>query len=152
MTVASYKTIGFIAYVFPIIQSVIIRCMCVWIIYEPVTSFLAAHSSILAWRVPGTEEPSGLPSLGLHRVGHDRSYLAAAFKLHISWNNCHLINNCIHQVIMKNNETKQDLVGPSWLQKPFHVPCFLSVGKRLQPPRPSLNSKGQMQLLIREGR
>ena len=113
---------------------------------------MAAHSSILAWRVPGTEEPSGLPSLGLHRVGHDRSYLAAAFKLHISWNNCHLINNCIHQVIMKNNETKQDLVGPSWLQKPFHVPCFLSVGKRLQPPRPSLNSKGQMQLLIREGR
>ena len=29
------------------------------------------HSSILAWRIPGTEEPSGLPSVGSHRVGHD---------------------------------------------------------------------------------
>ena len=32
---------------------------------------MAAHSSVLAWRVPGTGEPGGLPSLGLHRVGHD---------------------------------------------------------------------------------
>ena len=32
----------------------------------------------LAWRIPGTEEPGGLPSMGLHRVGHDWSDLAAA--------------------------------------------------------------------------
>ena len=32
---------------------------------------MATHSSVLAWRIPGTEEPGGLPSLGLHRVGHD---------------------------------------------------------------------------------
>ena len=32
---------------------------------------MATHSSVLAWRIPGTEEPSGLPSLGSHRVGHD---------------------------------------------------------------------------------
>ena len=32
---------------------------------------MATHSSILAWRIPGTEEPSGLPSLGSHRVGRD---------------------------------------------------------------------------------
>ena len=32
---------------------------------------MATHSSILAWRIPGTEEPGGLPSMGLHRVGHD---------------------------------------------------------------------------------
>ena len=32
---------------------------------------MATHSSILAWRIPGTEEPSGLPSMGAHRVGHD---------------------------------------------------------------------------------
>ena len=31
---------------------------------------MATHFSILAWRIPGTEEPSGLPSMGLHRVGH----------------------------------------------------------------------------------
>ena len=39
---------------------------------------MATHSSILAWRIPGTEEPSGLPSIGSHRVGHDWSDLAAA--------------------------------------------------------------------------
>ena len=32
---------------------------------------MATHSSILAWRIPGTEEPGGLPSVGSHRVGHD---------------------------------------------------------------------------------
>ena len=32
---------------------------------------MSAHSSILAWRIPGTEEPVGLPSMGSHRVGHD---------------------------------------------------------------------------------
>ena len=32
---------------------------------------MATHSSILAWRIPGTGEPSGLPSTGSHRVGHD---------------------------------------------------------------------------------
>ena len=32
---------------------------------------MATHSSILAWRIPGTEEPSGLSSMGSHRVGHD---------------------------------------------------------------------------------
>ena len=32
---------------------------------------VATHSSILAWRIPGMEEPGGLPSMGWHRVGHD---------------------------------------------------------------------------------
>ena len=32
---------------------------------------MAPHSSILAWRIPETEEPNGLPSMGPHRVGHD---------------------------------------------------------------------------------
>ena len=32
---------------------------------------METHSSVLAWRVPGTGEPGGLPSLGSHRVGHD---------------------------------------------------------------------------------
>ena len=39
---------------------------------------MATHSSVLAWRIPGTGEPGGLLSLGLHRVGHDWSDLAAA--------------------------------------------------------------------------
>ena len=32
---------------------------------------MATHSSVLAWRIPGTGEPGGLPSMGLHRVGHN---------------------------------------------------------------------------------
>ena len=32
---------------------------------------LATHSSVLAWRIPGTVEPGGLPSMRSHRVGHD---------------------------------------------------------------------------------
>ena len=39
---------------------------------------MATHSSILAWRVPGTGEPGGLLSLGSHRVGHNWSDLAVA--------------------------------------------------------------------------
>ena len=32
---------------------------------------MAAHSGVLAWRIPGTGKPGGLPSMGSHRVGHD---------------------------------------------------------------------------------
>ena len=39
---------------------------------------MAAHSSTLAWRIPGTEEPGGLLFMGSHRVGHNWSDLAAA--------------------------------------------------------------------------
>ena len=39
---------------------------------------MATHSSVLAWRIPGTGEPGGLPSMGSHRVVHDWSDLAAA--------------------------------------------------------------------------
>ena len=39
---------------------------------------MATHSTVLAWRIPGTGEPGELPSMGSHRVGHDWSDLAAA--------------------------------------------------------------------------
>jgi len=32
---------------------------------------MATHSSVLSWRIPGMGEPGGLPSIGLHRVGHN---------------------------------------------------------------------------------
>ena len=50
---------------------------------------MATHSSVLAWRIPGTGEPGGLPSKGSHRVGHDWSDLAAAVA---SWYTCFRIN------------------------------------------------------------
>ena len=43
---------------------------------------MATHSSVLAWRIPGTGEPVGLPSVGSHRVGHDWRDLAAAAAIH----------------------------------------------------------------------
>ena len=39
---------------------------------------MTTHSSVLAWRIPGTGEPDGLPSMESHRVGNDWSDLAAA--------------------------------------------------------------------------
>ena len=45
---------------------------------------MATHSSVLAWRIPGTGEPGGLPSMGSHRVGHNRSDLVAAAAVHDS--------------------------------------------------------------------
>ena len=38
---------------------------------DPLEKEMATHSSVLAWRIPGTGEPDRLPSMGSHRVGHD---------------------------------------------------------------------------------
>ena len=43
----------------------------------PLKKEMATHSNVLAWRIPGTGKPGGLPSMGLHGVGHDWSDLAA---------------------------------------------------------------------------
>ena len=45
---------------------------------------MATHSSVLAWRIPGTGEPGGLPSMGSHRVRHYWSDLAAAAACHVT--------------------------------------------------------------------
>ena len=53
---------------------------------------MATHSSVLAWRIPGTVDPDGLPSMGSHRVGHDWSDLATGYcfdsriLIHLLWN------------------------------------------------------------------
>ena len=46
--------------------------------FQALEQEMATHSSVLAWRIPGTGEPGGLLSMGSHRVGHDWSDLAAA--------------------------------------------------------------------------
>ena len=43
---------------------------------------MATHSSVLAWRIPGTGEPGGLPSMGSHRVGHDLTTSHSLFHFH----------------------------------------------------------------------
>ena len=52
---------------------------------------MATHSSVLAWRIPGTGEPGGLLSMGSHRVGHDWSDLAAAASSSKFWKLCSLL-------------------------------------------------------------
>ena len=60
---------------------------------------MATHSSVFAWRITGTVEPGGLPSMVLHRVGHDWSDLAAAAGvfvtdlLHLLWSMLSLDNS-----------------------------------------------------------
>ena len=73
---------------------------------------MATHSSVLAWRIPGTGEPGGLPSMGLHRVRHNWSDLAAAadvfnnqfFKSHITLLTASLlspISSCTRQDVWR---------------------------------------------------
>ena len=67
---------------------------------------MATHSSVLAWRIPGTGEPDGLPSMGSHRVGHDWSNAAAAaaafwyfsVSLLVIWNS---LSRSIYMMILK---------------------------------------------------
>ena len=67
---------------------------------------MATHSSVLAWRIPGTGEPGGLLSMGSHKVGHDWSDLAAAATAACS-NHCIFLlpfliqcsHCCVHLVI-----------------------------------------------------
>ena len=50
-----------------------------WLIhFHALEKAVATHSSTLAWRIPETGDPGGLPSMGLHRVGHDWGDFAAA--------------------------------------------------------------------------
>ena len=50
--------------------------------FDALEKEMSTHSSVLAWRIPGTGEPGGLPSMGSHRFRHDWSALAAAAILH----------------------------------------------------------------------
>ena len=55
----------------------------IWAVYlgqeDPLEKGMATHSRILVWRIPWTEEPDGLQSIGLLRVGHNCSDLATQF-------------------------------------------------------------------------
>ena len=51
-----------------------------WLHFHALEKETATHSSVLAWRIPGTREPGGLLSMGSHRVRHNGSDLAAAIR------------------------------------------------------------------------
>ena len=76
---------------------------------------MATHSSVLAWRIPGTAEPGELPSMGSHRVGHDWSDLAAAAALNI------YILSSLHVQHCPRGERTPKETYPT--QIPVHSPC-----------------------------
>ena len=75
---------------------------------------MATHSSTLAWRIPGTGEPGGLPSMGSHRVRHDWSDLAAAAAM------------CVDNEFLNNVSA-----GSPWLPKVEGSDCWLHFPKWL---------------------
>ena len=58
---------------------------------------MATHSSVLAWRIPGTGEPGGLPSMGSHRVDKTDGTQQQRHEL-----NCALTAKCIYQALILN--------------------------------------------------
>ena len=77
---------------------------------------MATHSSVLAWRIPGTGEPGGLPSMGSQRVGHDWSDLAAA-AAHWFW------GFCISSQDPKISQIPISLTLVFWVHSPAHFFC-----------------------------
>ena len=82
---------------------------------------LFTRSSVLAWRIPGTVEPDGLPSMGSHRVGHDWSDLAAAADAWVSH------GRTGHDIVLEENF---DLI-PATLNHTKYK-CFPLTNKQLQ--------------------
>ena len=62
-----FPLMHFIFFFFPLMHFKVIADICTL----PMEEEMAPHSSVLAWRISGTGEPGGLPSVGSHRVGHD---------------------------------------------------------------------------------
>ena len=78
--------IGSVVKNLPVIQETQVRSLG-W--EDPVEKEMATHSSILAWRIPWTEEPSGLQSTELQRVGHDlvtQQQLVISTELYLGFN------------------------------------------------------------------
>ena len=106
---------------------------------------MAALSSVLAWRIPGTVKPSGLPSKGLHRVGHDWSNLAATVAVAVSLNVCVCVCACVHALshfscVWHCNPTDWSLPGSAingilqarileWVAIPFSISSVQSFSR-----------------------
>ena len=68
---------------------------------------MATHSSVLAWRIPGTEEPGGLPSLRLHRVEHATKQLSSSTTTTRQGKNCYAqVDKTIKENLRENHESK----------------------------------------------
>ena len=82
---------------------------------------MATHSSVLAWRIPGTGKPGGLPSMGSHRVGHDLSDFAAAAAAKVV---LVLVNKAIKHISKGLN-----YLPPTWLCLRIKLKIFLNISE-----------------------
>ena len=104
---------------------------------------MATHSSVLAWRIPGTGEPGGLPSMGSHRVGHN---LAAAACVHYAqvWTPQTCLFSGAQNSMASDHSwwvhhgSQTGVKAPALQHLPFCNPCIHSPC----PARPSCNASG----------
>ena len=95
---------------------------------------MATHSSVLAWRIPGTGEPGGLPSMGLHRVGHNGSYLAAAIDYFNTMSTFYVPSTRLNNLTFENTEkilkstTVSELSGEK-IRKSIHDQLLLTLNE-----------------------
>ena len=87
---------------------------------------MATHSSTLAWQIPWTEEPGGLPSLGSHRVEHDWSYLAAVAAACLSFQSFKVLVVWIREISTSVQFSCSVVPDSLWAHGPgFFVHCQL---------------------------
>ena len=91
--------------------------------FDALEKEMATHSSVLAWRIPGMAEPGELPSTGSHRVGHDWSDLAAAFRISV-----------LQVVIDLGHSSEDPESSPPGHQETFSFYSFNVVTKKTKIP------------------
>ena len=95
---------------------------------------MATHSSVLAWRIPGTGEPGGLPSMESHRVGHDWSDLAAAEQME-EYHAAYLHETIKHTgswaIFLQNIDSKYIQVCPDFTYLFHHKSLLRGAGRIL---------------------
>ena len=102
---------------------------------------MATHSSVLAWRIPGTVESGGLPSVGSHRVGHDWSNLAAA-AAEICWNLVHFRRLLVIKVENLLGRSMCDIDRRRWYMVPEEKRQWIGEYTSIWHPRDQGRGRG----------
>ena len=109
---------------------------------------MATHSSVLAWRIPGTGEPGGLPSMGSHRVGHNWSKLAAAAAAAAC---ARYSARCRRYRSKTSRQTNHYTNKVMWGELPFMLPCGREpafLGRGVPPSWPASQDPGLFQYML----
>ena len=108
---------------------------------------MATHSSVLAWRIPGTGEPCGLTSMGLHRVGHDWSDLAATAAVFPSPGNEYITVLQLFSSFTWNSQS-QHLPGPCIFGEGAWAGVKVGEQERMRPTTLGLNEATKSHLIV----